>query len=163
MTGVQSQIVEVCIFRRAERCPEYLLLQRAVKDDLYPNIWQIMTGTINPGETAVHAALRELEEETKLLIHRFWIVPWVDTYYDPANDVVQTVPVFAAEIKEGSTVELSAEHQNCKWVDQSGTREHLVWPGQRKVIDVVHEYIAANTAAAQQLEVKDVTLGGIFL
>ena len=65
MPIVLSTMVEVCVFRFSADHPEYLLLKRAPEEPLYPNIWQMVTGSVEAGETAVVAALRELEEETR--------------------------------------------------------------------------------------------------
>jgi len=160
LADVQSQIIEVCVFRRGEGATQYLLLQRASGEKLYPNIWQIVTGTINAGETAVEAALRELKEETDLTVRRFWTVPWVDSYYDSTKDVIQAVPVFAAEIDPGNSVRLSGEHQKHEWLSCDDAKDKLVWPGQRMVIDVVHEFISSHAEAATLLELKNVNFGG---
>jgi len=75
LATILSQIVEVCIFRWIAGEPQYLLLQRADDEELYPDIWQIVTGSIKKNESTDKAALRELEEETGLCLKRFWTVP----------------------------------------------------------------------------------------
>ncbi len=155
MATILSQIIEVCIFRRIAGEPQYLLLQRADDEKLYPGLWQIVTGSIKENENADRAALRELEEETGLQPKRFWTVPIVDSYFDLRNDTVQMVPVFAVEIDAVLDVRLSHEHRYFEWLEFTGARERIVWPGQRKAIEIVHEFIVGGNEAAQLLEIKE--------
>ncbi len=153
MATILSKIVEVCIFRWIAGEPQYLLLQRADGEELYPGLWQIVTGSMKENESADKAALRELEEETGLLLKRFWTVPIVDSYFDIQNDTVQMVPVFAAEVDTARNVQLSHEHQRFEWLTYVAIRNRIVWPGQRQAIEIVHEFIAGVKEAARLLEI----------
>ena len=153
MTAVLSQVVEVCIFRWSGRETQYLLLQRADDEELYPGIWQIVTGSIKKNERADKAALRELEEETGLKLKRFWTVPILDSYFDIRNDAVQMVPIFAAEIDTKLNVHLSHEHQKFEWLAYTEARARIAWPGQSKAIKIVNDYIVGGKEAARMLEI----------
>lgn len=153
MATILSQIVEVGIFRWIADEPQYLLLQRADDEELYPGIWQILTGSMNKNESADKAALRELKEETGLSLKRFWTVPIVDSYFDIQNDTVQMVPVFAVEVDAGLKVCLSREHQRYEWLPYAAASNRLVWPGQMQAIEIVHEFIAGGKEAARLLEI----------
>ena len=147
MPSIQSQIVEVCVFRIRTTRPEYLLLRRSPDDALYPGIWQIVTGTLQVGERADDAALRELREETNLTPARFWTVPFVDVFYDRAADAIQHSPMFAAEVGPQEDPKLSTEHDAFLWLPLMPAREHLVWPGQREGLDMIERSIAGGEAA----------------
>ena len=149
MPNVISDIVGVCVFRFMQNSPEYLLLQRGMSDELYPSIWQIVTGTLNNGETAVKAALRELEEETGLAPVHFWLVPHIAQFYDPDHDRVHQIPFFAAQVEAGSDPSLSAEHQRFQWLSAQEACARLVWPGQRSALEVVHTHIVTGTESAR--------------
>jgi dihydroneopterin triphosphate diphosphatase len=153
LATILSQIVEVSIFRWIADEPQYLLLQRADDEELYPGIWQILTGSMNKNESADKAALRELKEETGLSLKRFWTVPIVDSYFDIQNDTVQIVPVFAVEVGAGLNVCLSREHQRYEWLAYAAASNRVVWPGQRQAIEIVHEFIAGGKEAARLLEI----------
>jgi 8-oxo-dGTP pyrophosphatase MutT (NUDIX family) len=137
MAAIVSQIVDVCVFRRKKRKVEFLVLQRSPEEKLYPNLWQILTGTIAPGETAIRTAIRELVEETSLPIKTMWTVPYIDTFFVTAEDTVHVSPVFAVEVAATAKVRLSSEHQQYEWLHGKKAQKKLVWPGQAKVIQIV--------------------------
>ncbi|HEX9614205.1 MAG TPA: NUDIX domain-containing protein, partial [Bacteroidota bacterium] len=86
------------VFKVSGNGPLYLTLKRSAGDKLFPGIWQIVTGVIEKGEHAVHAAVREVREETGLLPQRLWRLPLVNSFYDPGKDVVHFCPHFAVEV-----------------------------------------------------------------
>ncbi len=154
MPTVKSSIVEMVVFRKSGKGPHYLILRRASSDDLFPGMWQIITGAIESGEKPLAAALRELDEETSLAPVRLWVVPLVDTFFDPKTDSVQMCPLFAAEVDASAEVTLSPEHEGHRWVGREGARKLLVWPGHHNAIETVHQYIFAGREAARLTEIK---------
>lgn len=153
MAEVVSSLVEVCVFRMEGGRAAYLVLRRSATETAYPGLWQIVTGTIEPGEKALDAALRELREETGASPDRFWIVPYTHAFYDHRRDAVNLVPLFAAELSPGATITLSAEHARCEWLPFAAARERLVWPGQRNGLDVVDRYIVGGEEASRLIAV----------
>jgi dihydroneopterin triphosphate diphosphatase len=151
-----NQIVEVCAWRVFNAETQYLVLQRAMEETLYPGLWQIVTGTMKKKESAFTAAMRELKEETGLLPLHCWTIPYVDTYFDLAKDAIQLVPVFAVELDPSSTVRISSEHQKFEWLRFEDARRRLVWPGQRHSLEIVHEFIVGNNETARLVEVRSI-------
>jgi len=145
---IESAIVEICVFAVSDRGPQYLLLRRSPAERLYPDIWQFVTGSIEGGETARQAALRELSEETGLVPLGLWVVPHVNTFYDPAHDSLNLTPVFAAQVDAGRVPKLSVEHTEYQWCGRSGAEGLLVWPGQREALRVLHDFIVRGGTAA---------------
>jgi dihydroneopterin triphosphate diphosphatase len=152
MAEVASRIIEVCPFRIRGDGGEYLLIRRTPGDTLYPGLWQFVSGRVEGGENAREAALRELKEETGAAPVRFWVVPAVNSFYDPENDTVNLVVLFAAQLESGSAVRLSAEHSAFEWLPYTEARRRLVWPGQRACLDIVQEYILGGEEAGTLLE-----------
>lgn len=148
MPELVSRIVEVCIFRFNGSAPEYLLLRRALDEELYPNIWQLASGGIEEGETAVAAALREAFEETGLQPQRMWVVPHMNVFYDARHDVVHHDPVFAIQVDGNAEPLLSPEHHMYEWCRRERAHELLVWPGQAQMLDITHAYIVGGRTAA---------------
>jgi dATP pyrophosphohydrolase len=149
MTSIVCRIIELCVFRFAADRPEYLLLRRAADDRLYPGIWQIVTGSIDGAEKAWEASLRELREETGLRPERFWAVPHVGSFYDPGNDAVNLTPFFAAQVPSRSSPVLSREHRDFAWLPYREASRRLVWPGQKRGLEVVHQELLAGSEAGQ--------------
>jgi dATP pyrophosphohydrolase len=145
--------VEVCVFRSLNTETHFLVLQRAKGEKLYPGLWQIVTGTMKKNERAWQAAMRELKEETGLSPERCWTIPYVDTYFDLAKDAIQLVPVFAAELDSSSLLRLSSEHQHYEWLRFDDAQRRLVWPGQRRSIEIVNEFIIGNKETARLVEI----------
>lgn len=153
MATVVSRTVEVCLFRREGVVPSFLVLQRASDEKLYPDMWQLITGTIRSGERAVDAARRELVEETGLAIKKFWVVPFVNSFYAATDDAVYMSPFFAAEADPGPEPTLSHEHQKYAWCTREEADRTLVWPGQREGLRIVHEYIVGGREASRLLSI----------
>ena len=99
---------------------DVLLLQRREP----PDFWQSVTGSLEPGESAVDAACRELQEETGLQLsvtdchrtNRFAIHPAWRARYAP--DVSEnTEHVFRATLPAPREITLSPdEHQVYRWL-----------------------------------------------
>ncbi len=154
MSHIVCRIIEICVFRFVDDRPEYLLLHRAKDEKVYPGIWQLVSGTIEGNEGGVEAALREFKEETGLKVNRFWVVPYVNSFFDPDHDAVNLSPLFAAQVEAGIEPRLSAEHSEHRWLSYEEALKKLVWPGQRAGLKVTHDYIASGEEAARLLEMK---------
>jgi dATP pyrophosphohydrolase len=148
MPTLVSQIVEVVVFRFVGDRPEYLLLRRAREEKVYPGMWQIVTGKIREGETAVRAARREVLEETRISPLRFWVLPHTGTFYDPGKDAMHVSPFFVAQVPDDVEPMLSAEHAEYRWLSVTEAMRLLVWPGQREGVMVAHEYILGGEEAS---------------
>ncbi len=156
MSQIVCDIVEVCVFARTEtNDTHYLLLRRSLSEKIYPDIWQIVSGGIEreQNETALAAALRELKEETGLKPLRFWNLPYLNTFLDARKDIVHHAPVFVAEVLFDATPALSEEHYRFEWCTLERAKELLVWPGQIRALNIVHEYIVGNKKAAEFSEI----------
>lgn len=116
-------------------------------------MWQFITGTIRSGERAIDAARRELAEETGLAVKRFWIVPFVNSFYAATEDAVHMSPFFAAEVEAGAEPTLSREHEEHAWCVREVAEKTLVWPGQRDGLRIVHDYIVGGQQASTHLSV----------
>jgi dATP pyrophosphohydrolase len=153
MSAIVSRIVEVCVFKREESVPKYLLLKRSSDDRIYPGIWQLVTGTMKEEETAANTAIRELAEESGLKPRRLWVAPHVSRFYVAADDTVHLSPMFAVEVSGSDPLQLSKEHQAFGWYSYEEAQRMLVWPGQRRGLEIVQQYIVddGQTAKLTQL------------
>lgn len=134
-----DDIIEAHIFRLIEGRIEFLLLKRAA-NEVYPLLWQPVTGRMNEGETAYEAALREIAEETNLTPGEFWVVPNVNSFYNPNKDTVSLIPVFAGRVAADSEITISEEHDDYGWFEFEEAIRLLAWPGQRKSAEIINRY-----------------------
>lgn len=153
MPTILCNIIEVCVFSFDNKEPLYLMLRRSVTEPLYPDSWQIVTGSIEEGETALRGALRELNEETGLTPKRMWIVPHVNTFFSVRHDAVNHTVIFAVQTDPGDTVRLSDEHYQFGWYTIDQAKARCVWPGQKQALDIVHEYIVGGKKASELSEI----------
>ena len=136
---INSDLIELHVFRLENNELQFLLLKRSAKK-IYPGLWQMVSGHIKKGETAVLTALRELKEETGLIPFRLWVAPNVNSFYSPDDDSITMIPVFAAQVKNNDVL-ISDEHTEFKWVNSEEAKKLLAWEGQRKSIDIIKEYV----------------------
>jgi dATP pyrophosphohydrolase len=83
----------------------------------------------------VHAALRELAEETGLRPEKLYNLSRVEGFYLHAADEVALIPVFVALVGTEATVRLGAEHDGFEWLDLTEARTRLAWPRERRALD----------------------------
>ncbi len=140
---MKSTLVEAHIFRIVDNKIEYLLLKRSPKE-IYPDLWQMVTGSVKPDEKAFETAIREIKEETGMSPSKLWVVPNINSFYMPADDSVNFVPVFAAEVNSAHDVRLSAEHVEFRWVDKDEACRLLAWEGQRNSVEIINRYFSGS-------------------
>ncbi len=153
MPKIECSIVEVCLFSFSNKEPKYLMLRRSLSEKLYPDAWQIVTGSIEQGESAVAAARREVKEETGVDPLRMWIVPHMNTFYSAKNDTVHHTVVFAVQAPPGIDPVLSEEHYQFGWYTLEEAKAMCVWPGQRTALEIIHSFIVNGAKAAQYSEI----------
>lgn len=158
MPTTVSRIVEICVFRMVGDQPRFLLLKRSADENIYPGIWQVVTGSIEKGEHTVAAALREVREETGFSPLRLWRLPFVNSFYEPVEDVIHCCPHFAAEAPPEGDPVLSPEHQEFQWCTFEQAQSILPWSGQRTGVGIVHHQIIPGTEESRLLEIHPGTL-----
>ena len=108
----------------------YLLLKRSPKQ-LYPNVWQCVTGKINSSEKAYKAAIREVKEETKLNPINLWTIEHVNLFFEAEYDRLNLIPVFGMEVNNKKVI-LSDEHSDYIWCDIETATSKMLWKQQIK-------------------------------
>ncbi|MCU7490013.1 MAG: NUDIX hydrolase [Bacteroidota bacterium] len=136
---VLSYMVEAHIFREVDNKLEFLMLKRS-EMEIFPGLWQMVTGSIDQGEKAFETAFREIKEETGIVPEKLWLVPYINSFYSWRRNHICMVPVFAAMAKEGTQVKISHEHSEYQWVSKEKALELLAWPGQKASVEIICEY-----------------------
>jgi dATP pyrophosphohydrolase len=147
-----STMIEAHIFRETENGIEFLLLKRA-DNKVYPGLWQMVTGKIKENEKAFQTAMREIKEETGLIPLQLWVAPTVNSFYEPKNEYICLLPVFAARV-EINQIELSDEHTECQWVNRTTAQKLLAWEGQRKAVQIIEDYFLNEKSFFHFVEIK---------
>ncbi|MBI5326079.1 MAG: NUDIX domain-containing protein [Ignavibacteriae bacterium] len=154
MPKIVSNTIQVHIaFIDKDKEPKYLSLQRTKNSKLYPNVWQVITGKMKKGETALSAALREVEEEIGIKPKKLWAIPYVTTYYDVKRELINISPVFGALIGRNQKVKLSKEHQAFKWLSFKGCYDKLFLRTHKEGAKFFHDYII-NGSMVELFEIK---------
>jgi len=151
--NIISNLVEVHIFKKTENAIEFLLLKRA-EDQIYPAVWQMISGKIKENEKAFETSLRELKEETNLTPLKMWIAPKVNSFYSSQTDSICLIPVFAVQVKKDSKVLISNEHSEYKWVTSDEAKRLLAWDGQRRAVDLIEEYFLKEKSFLKFIEIN---------
>ena len=144
--------VEVHVFRRKAKRLELLLIRRSPHRSL-AGVWQPVTGGIERGESVLRAAVREVREETGLTPLRWWALEHLATFYEPAQDRIRVVPVFAAEVAWTDPVYLSDEHDRYAFLAPAAARRRVLWATQRRAIAALLEEVASGSAGGAAREV----------
>ncbi len=150
---IVSKIVEVHVLRMKGKNLQFLLLKRS-ENELYPGIWQMVSGKIKNKEKAFSTALRELKEETGLSPLKLWIAPKINSFYDQQNDAINLIPIFAALIDSNSPVILSREHSQYLWLSKNETIKKMAWIEQRTAVNIIADYFLKEMNFLNFVEVK---------
>lgn len=153
MIPIVSNMIETHVFRMKKGKIEFLLLKRSEKE-IYPGLWQMVSGSIQEGETAYQTTLREILEETNLKPKKMWVVPNVNSFYSPEKNYLSILPVFAAQVDYKSSVKLSDEHTEYLWVTKEKAKKMLAWVGQRRSVDIICEYFLKEKSYLNFVEIR---------
>lgn len=136
MTSVRIGYVDVHVVRSgaSEADLEFLLLRRAPTARC-PGAWESVHGHVEPGETPVDAAKREVQEETGLEVTAWYNLSRCESFFLPRENTVAVIPSFAAVVPSGSEVRLGVEHDAHVWLAPAEARERYSWPRERRALD----------------------------
>lgn len=134
MTAVRVGFVDTFVLRDRGAGLEALVLRRG-PGGRNPGSWETVHGTIEPGESPVDAARRELAEETGLAALRLYNLSRVESFFWHATGEVILIPQFAAFVSPDAAPRLSAEHDDAEWLPAPEARTRFAWPRERRAID----------------------------
>ena len=112
VTGFDGQIRDV------SGGAAFLLCRRAAKMNNHAGQWALPGGKIDEGETAEQAALREIDEELGLRIHRSEVLGTLDDYPTRSGYVITPIVVWG-----GRNVQLTPDPREVAHVLQVGLHE----------------------------------------
>lgn len=153
MAVVQCTHVEVYLFRRRRGRIEFLALRRSPLRRRLPGAWQPVTGRIARNEQALHAAAREVSEETGLTPRCWWALESPTIWFDSVTNALEVLPLFAAEVDARDRVTISAEHDAHRFLVARQAARLFLWETQRRALEAVGRQVLVGGALAAALEV----------
>jgi dATP pyrophosphohydrolase len=121
---------------------EVLMLHRSPGRAILPGLWQGVSGSIEPGEGIVDAALREVREETGIdaaRIDRLYSLDFVASFlWEPLDTVLSSV-YFALRVPSEVEPSLSDEHDTFEWLSIDEAISRSAWPAYREALARVRD------------------------
>ncbi len=107
--------------------------------------WELVHGSIEPGERPAEAARREVAEETGLAVDRLYNIT-VNPFYLHRTDTVQMAIVFAAVVAPQARVTLGIEHDALQWRSPAAAIKALAWPREHDAIRYAMQLLRSGDA-----------------
>ena len=130
---MMRQSIEAWIYRPEDR--EILLLK--VENETV-SFWQPITGGIESGESPEEACLREIKEETGLLLDCSNLISLGDftVKIDENLSIHKNLFLVLTEQKE---IQISDEHVGAQWVALDKVSSQLYWPSNQATFEMISE------------------------
>jgi 8-oxo-dGTP pyrophosphatase MutT (NUDIX family) len=122
MPEINSIYIECYVARKFRGKYKFLLLKRSEGDNLYPGIWQIITGKIEKKEKAY------------------------ETFYSPRTDAISLIPLFVCIVDDDNVI-LSDEHSEYRWLDVKKASCQLYFKSQKENV----KFIESNLYSTERL------------
>lgn len=119
-----------------------------------PGVWSLCRGAIEPGETAVEAAVRELREETGLVPTALYRMGTLEQFYTSDGDTVWHVPFFFAAVPAEAAIELNNEHTAFRWIADAQAEALLTWPSELQLLAEVRRFHLSDHPTRALLKVR---------
>lgn len=138
---IEVRVVDVYPYRERRRGIEFLVMRRAT-GRLYEGEWRMVGGKIEPGETMVQAAVRELREETARAPELLWALPSANIFTAWERDAVQVAPAFAVRLRADPA--LNDEHDAFDWCAAEVAAERMTWPEPQRLLRLTARLLEAG-------------------
>ncbi|RSJ73461.1 NUDIX hydrolase [Streptococcus cristatus] len=130
---MMRQSIEAWIYHPEER--EILLLKVEAEK---VSFWQPITGGIESGESPEEACLREIKEETGLLLHRSNLTSLGDFMVKIDENLTIHKNLFLV-LTEQKAIQISDEHVGAQWVALDKVSSQLYWPSNQATFEIMSE------------------------
>ena len=128
-----KQSIEAWIYHPEDR--EILLLK--VENEKL-SFWQPITGGIESGESPEEACLREIKEETGLVLHRSNLTSLGDFMVKIDENLSIHKNLFLV-LTEQKDIQISDEHVGAQWVALDKVSSQLYWPSNQATFEIITE------------------------
>ena len=152
-TQVDAGVVDVVVLApappvRGKAAWRILTLRRAAGVRC-TGAWELVHGSIEPGERPADAARREVQEETGLTIERLYNLT-VNPFYLHRTDTVQMAIVFAAVVAPPLTITMGIEHDAYQWRTARAACSILAWPREHEAVQYAMHLLRSGDAGAAE-------------
>ena len=130
---MMRQSIEAWIYHPEER--EILLLK---VEDENVSFWQPITGGIESGESPEEACLREIKEETGLLLACSSLTSLGDFMVKIDENLTIHKNLFLV-LTEQKAIQISDEHVGAQWVALDKVSSQLYWPSNQATFEIITE------------------------
>lgn len=127
---------------RDEASHEVLLLQRPTQTSYYPNHWELPGGKVDPGESFIDNAIREVAEETGLTLSSDTIHFLLRTLVEVTNSNSKYFGSIFLNLYfwtqyNNEHIQISEEHNEFIWVNQESFKSLQLTPGTLEVLELI--------------------------
>ena len=130
---MMRQSIEAWIYHPEDR--EILLLK--VENEKV-SFWQPITGGIESGESPEEACLREIKEETGLVLHRSNLTSLGDLTVKIDENLTIHKNLFLV-LTDQKEIQISDEHVGAQWVALDKVSSQLYWPSNQATFEMISE------------------------
>lgn len=102
------------------------------------SFWQPITGGIESGESPEEACLREIKEETGLLLHRSNLTSLGDFTVKIDENLTIHKNLFLV-LTEQKDIQISDEHVGAQWIALDKVSSQLYWPSNQATFEMISE------------------------
>lgn len=118
----------------------------------YPTYWGFAKGWIESGESEQQAALREIREETSLIVD---LIPgfsfrqnWM--FRHEGELIKKQAVFFLAQVPSDPQVKISDEHDDFRWVTLQDSLKLMKVKNNKQMIQAANEFIIKNVKIDKQ-------------
>ena len=137
---VQCRAVGVVVLAGSGAGTRVLLVKRGTGS--FIGEWGLITGRIEADEPAWQAAVREVQEEAGLATVHLYSAGYCESFYEPAGNTLEIVPMFVASVAAPAAVTLNDENTDFRWVTAREALELVPFHGHRIALGgVIHDFV----------------------
>ncbi len=138
-TTITSTTVAAFIVAHRHQDPKVLLLRRC-SPTLFHN-WQMISGKLEPGESAWQTAIREIREETGHVVTELYTLDILEQFYEWRQNRIHLIPVFVAFSEAEFIPKLApSEHDAWQWASLDEAKNILEFRNQVESLKTIQEF-----------------------
>lgn len=133
-TIIQKIVVAAVVLHKNK----ILLLQRSVKEEILPGLWELPSGKRENLESSIQAIKREVKEETGLRIEVVNPISTFEYIIEKPNFIKDTTQInYLVRVKGSGKIKISKEHQSFVWVKKKDLLRYKITKEIKKVISKI--------------------------